>query len=66
LFERFKQALTDNDINDIFQNVQLIDILNDKRGTEVYCLLKEKFKADTVILGAVQSYEQQYLERIKD
>ncbi len=66
LFKRFKQALTDNDINDIFQNVQLIDILNDKRGTEVYCLLKEKFKADTVILGAVQSYEQQYLERIKD
>lgn len=65
LLARFKKSLKENDINDIFQNVQLIDILKDERAKEVYHLLKEKYKGDTTILGTVTSYEQQFLESIK-
>lgn len=65
LIERFKKSLYDNDINDIFQNVQLIDLLKDKRATEVYTLLKEKFKDDPKMLESIQLYEVNYLESIK-
>jgi len=65
LLERFKKSLADNDVNDIFQNVQLINRLNDKRATEVYSFLKEKYKAEDIILDAIRNYEQQFLETVK-
>lgn len=65
LLERFKKSLADNDLNDIFQNVQLINLLRDKRANEIYDLLKEKFKADSGVLDAVKNYERQFLESIK-
>ena len=65
LIERFKKSLADNDRNDIFQNVQLINLLKDKRATELYPLLKEKYATDVLILDAIKNYEQQFLETIK-
>ena len=62
LLARFKKSLTENDVNDIFQNVQLINLLKDKRATEMYRLLKEKYATDIIILDAVKNYEQQFLE----
>jgi hypothetical protein len=65
LLERFKNSLQDNDINDVFQNVQLIDLLKDNRAVEVYRLLKEKFGQDTALMEAIKTYEQQYSESLK-
>ena len=65
LIERFKKSMTDNDVNDIFQNVQLINLLNDKRATELYSLLKEKYTTNVIISDAIKNYEQQFLETIK-
>lgn len=65
LFARFKRSLEENDLNDIFQNVQLIAILKDERAKEVFDLLKEKFKNDAAILETVTNYEKQFLESIK-
>lgn len=65
LFERFKLSLTENDLNDIFQNVQLMIILGDKRGQAFFELLKEKFKGKASVLEAINSYETQFLETIK-
>ncbi len=58
LLERFKKSLLDDDLNDIFQNVQLINLLKDERAAEIYTLLKEKYKNDTAVLEAVKSYEK--------
>lgn len=66
LFERLKKSLEEGDVNDIFQNVQLIDLLKDKRAKEIYALLKESFLGDAVVLEAVTNYENQYLESIKN
>lgn len=66
LFERFKNSLKEDDLNDIFQNVQLIDLLNDERGIEVYELLKMKFKSDLIILDIVKNYEEIFLESLKN
>ncbi len=65
LFERFKKSLQDNDVNDIFQNVQLIMLLKDVRANEVFVLLNEKYKNDTTILESVKNYESQYIESMK-
>ena len=65
LLAQFKKSLHENDINDIFQNVQLINILKVERGKEMYDLLKEKFKDDAAVLETVTNYEKQFLESIK-
>lgn len=65
LLERFKNSLIDDDLNDIVQNVQLINLLKDKRATEIYTLLKEKFKVDSDVMNAVNMYEEQYQEGLK-
>ncbi len=65
LWKRFKASLADNDLNDIFQNVQLIDLLKDERAIEMYVLLKEKFAHDAVKLEAIKGYEQNFLGSIK-
>lgn len=61
LFERLKKSLQENDLNDIFQNVQLIDLLKDNRGIEMYDLLKEKFKKDASTLEIINKHEKQFL-----
>ncbi|TAF32362.1 MAG: hypothetical protein EAZ57_08920 [Cytophagales bacterium] len=65
LKDRLTKSLLDNDINDIFQNLQLIDLLSDKRATEIYQMLKEHFKYNAVILEAINNYEKNYLEGLK-
>ncbi len=65
LFERFKKSLQDNDVNDIFQNVQLINLLSDERAKEIYVLLKQKYQKDAAMIEAITNYENQYLESIK-
>ena len=65
LLERFKQSLNENDLNDIFQNLQLIDLLNDKRAVEVYELLKTKYKNDPVVFESIKVYEINYLKNVK-
>jgi aminopeptidase N len=66
LFSRFKKSCTENDLNDIFQNVQLIDLLKDKRAKKMYRLLKTKFKKDAAILDVVKNYETRYIESLKN
>lgn len=66
LRERFKKSLVDNDLNDIFQNVQLINLLKDKRATEIFVLLKDKYATDVLTLDAIKSHEQQFLATIKE
>lgn len=66
LMERFKKSLLENDINDIFQNVQLINLLKEKRGKGMYVLLKEKFKNDRSILESTLNYEIQFEESLKN
>lgn len=65
LVDRFKTSLENDDINDIFQYVQLIDLLQDERATEIYDLLKEKFNGDESLLETIQVYETNFLESIK-
>ena len=65
LMARFKNSLADNDVNDVFQNVQLINLLKDKRATELYALLKDKYITDDVMIDAIEKYEQQFLHSIK-
>lgn len=65
LFERFKRSLDDDDVNDIFQNVQLINFLKDERAKEMYVLLEEKFKDDSEISETVKGYKTGFLEGIK-
>jgi hypothetical protein len=52
-------------VNDIFQNVQLIDLLKDKRAEEVYSMLKKNFEKDATMLGVIENYEKAFLESIK-
>ena len=66
LFERFKQSLPENDLNDIFQMVQLIDFLNDARGIKMYELLKQKFANDPHTLESVLNYEKRFLLALKE
>ncbi len=65
LLERLKKSLPDNDLNDIFQNVQLINLLKDARAKEIYPLLKDKFKEEATVLEAITNYENQFLESLK-
>ena len=65
LYERFTKSLTENDLNDIFQNVQLLTMLADSRGKEVYAALRIKFAEDALLMEAIQNYENQYLENLK-
>jgi aminopeptidase N len=65
IFDRFKNAMEEEDINGIFNNVLLISILADSRGQEVFDLLKTKFKDDANAMNAVNTYETQFKTAIK-
>lgn len=66
LWERFVKSLEENDLNDIFQNVQLLNALKDERVQDIYPLLQEKFKNETVILEAVDFYKSQFLQGLNE
>lgn len=63
--KRFYRAMSDNDINSMFSNVQLIVTLADPRGKEIFQPLKEKFKADANAMRAVLQYETQLNDAVK-
>ena len=57
--------MEENDLNVIF-NVLLITTLADPRGQEVFELLKAKFKTDDNTMLAVNQYETQFNDVIKE
>ena len=65
ILARLKKAMSDNDLNSIFNNVLLITILADPRGEEAFSLLKIKFKDNENAMVAVNQYETQFNEAIK-
>lgn len=66
LLERFKKSVVENDINDIFSTTQLIATIADSRSQEVFSILKQKFKDDTNAMIAVNQYETQFKEAVKN
>jgi aminopeptidase N len=66
VYERFRKAITENDISDIFNNVLLITTLADPRGQEAFDLLKVKFKDDANAMNAVNQYETQFKQALKN
>jgi hypothetical protein len=54
LLEQLKTALQDDDVNDIFQIVELITMLNDSRMNEVYELLKVKYGENREMMEVVE------------
>jgi aminopeptidase N len=65
IFERFKKAKEEEDINGMFNNALLISILADTRGQEVFDLLKVKFKDDANAMNAVNGFETQFKDAIQ-
>lgn len=66
IFDRFKKSIEENDLNVIFSNVLLITTLADPRGQEVFELLKAKFKTDDNTMLAVNQYETQFNDALKE
>lgn len=60
VLERFRKAMAENDVNDIFSNVLLLVTLADARGAEVFPALRERFKDDANAMTAVASWEEQF------
>ena len=65
VLERFKKSMSENDMNDIFNNVLIVTTLADPRGQVVFDELKVKFKADANVMSAVNQFETQFKEAIK-
>ena len=65
ILEKLKKSISENDMNDIFNNVLIITTLADPRGQEVFDQLKVKFKDDANVMNAVNSFETQFKEAIK-
>ena len=58
--------MAENDINRIFTNTMLITMLADPRGQEAFEMLKTKFKDDANAIVAVNQYETQFKEAVKE
>jgi hypothetical protein len=52
--------MEENNINDIFYNVQQIAVLGDPRGKEVFEMLKIKFNNDVNAMAGIDQYETQF------
>jgi len=65
LYERLRQSLHENDLNDIFQHVQMINLLKLPQAKEIYVILKQKYCNETPILEAVNYYETQFSASIQ-
>ncbi len=57
VLERIKIALQFSDLNDLFQQIYLLNLLNDPRSQEAYDLIKTKYKSDIETLEAVVYFE---------
>lgn len=66
LRDRFHKSMAENDIEGIFNNVLLIALLKDARGMEIFESLKTKFKDDANAMVAVEQYENQLKEGLKN
>ncbi len=62
--DRIKKSIDDNDLNDLFQQVQLMNMLADERGKEVYELLYSNFKNDSTIQTTIHTFENEFLQTI--
>lgn len=66
LLKQFKQALPDDDINDIFYCTQQVITLGIKAGLEIFPILREKYKNEEPVLNVIASYEQQLKDILKN
>lgn len=62
--ERLMISLKENDINGIFNNILIINILAEPKAQKVYDLLKNHFKENTILKSAIEQYEIQFKEAI--
>ncbi len=66
VYNKFIISLEENDINDIFSNVLLMNTLAVQQGKEIYVLLNEKYKQDEYMMSVVAQYETQFLSAIQN
>jgi aminopeptidase N len=64
IIERFRNSMTENDLEGMFYNLVLLNKLADSRGQEAFDSLKAKFKDDANIVQAVNQYESQFKSAI--
>lgn len=57
---RLEAALKEDDVNDVFANVQLLATLGDPRASDVFAMLKERYKTDANAVTAVDAYETMF------
>jgi aminopeptidase N len=62
ILQRFNKSLEENDVNDIFSNVLLLATLGDPSASQIFALLKARYKDDADALNAVSGYEKQFLQ----
>ncbi|MBS1797930.1 MAG: HEAT repeat domain-containing protein [Acidobacteria bacterium] len=65
IFKQFKTALDQTDYNGLFTSVVAVIKLADPRGQEVFNMLREKFKGQDNIAGAINYFEGQFKAAIK-
>lgn len=65
LLDRFENALSEGDINTIFNYVVLLSKIPDEKVKTVFEKLKTVYQNDSNTLIAVDTFEQQYLNLIK-
>lgn len=65
IFEKFKQSLEANDLNDVVRGLDAIIELADPRGQEAFDMLKAKFKDNADLMNGVNFYEARFKAAIK-
>jgi aminopeptidase N len=58
--ERFRKAMAEGDVNDIFSNVLLMALIGDKRSESSFAQLRRRFGTDANAMTAVRAYEEQF------
>ena len=66
IYDRLKKSLIENDTHVIFNNAFLIANLADSRGLEAFNLLKVKYKDDANAMAAINQFETQLQESLKN
>ncbi|MFD2587451.1 M1 family aminopeptidase [Croceitalea marina] len=66
VYKNYKDALANNNINDIFYNTQLISVLGDSRGIKVFDELNQRFKGDENALTAIEQLKKAFESTIKN
>lgn len=59
VYQRYTQALKENNISDIFNNLLLFATLGDQRALALFPELKNRFAGDANALMAIEQYESQ-------